>query len=174
MTEEERIGKIRTYFPDRGFGFLEEDDLFFHIKSIPETIHPFIEEGLKVNYTKKLGEKGPIAIISSTVDELESIEEIPKFSGEYIIVDPKKILIEETIEEIKTSVDQNGAILIPGVLRRFPNSFGKVRKNEEEDVVGKIEKHLEETFDDLSVTRYDLFRPKKKPAKPTSPHPYQR
>ena len=163
MTEEERIGKIRTYFPDRGFGFLEEDDLFFHIKSIPETIHPFIEEGLKVNYTKKLGEKGPIAIISSTVDELESIEEIPKFSGEYIIVDPKKILIEETIEEIKTSVDQNGAILIPGVLRRFPNSFGKVRKNEEEDVVGKIEKHLEETFDDLSVTRYDLFRPKKKP-----------
>ena len=163
MTEEERIGTIRTYFPNRGFGFLEEDDLFFHIKSIPRAIHPFIEEGLKVNYTKELGEKGPIAIISSTVDELESIEEIPKFSGEYIIVDPKKILIEETIENIKTSVDQNGAILIPGVLRRFPNSFGEVRENAEEDVVGKIEKHLQKTFDDLSVTRYDLFRPKKKP-----------
>jgi len=161
MTEEEKIGTIKKY-TDKGFGFLE-NGLFFHISQIPKEIHAFLEEGLKVNYTKELGEKGPIAIISSTVDELESIEEIPKFSGEYIIVDPKKILIQETIEEIKTSVDQNGAILIPGVLRRFPNSFGKVRKYYEEDVVKKIEKHLKETFDDLSVTRYDLFGPKKKP-----------
>ena len=162
MTTEEKIGTIATYFQDRGFGFLE-NDLFFHKSSISEKIHPFLEKGLKVNFTKEIGEKGPIAIISSTVDELENIEEIPEFSGEYIIADPKKILVPKTIEEIRTSVYQNGAILLPGILSRFPRSFGKIKKYEEEKLVRKIEKHLEETFNDLSVTRYDLFRPKKKP-----------
>ena len=122
MTEEERIGTIGKY-TDKGFGFLE-NGLFFHIKEIPKKIHAFLEEGLKVNYTKEQGEKGPIAIISSTVDGLESTEvETPKFSGEYIIIDPKKILLQDTIQHIKTTIEQNGAILIPGILRKFPNSL---------------------------------------------------
>ena len=165
MTEEEqqeKIGTIKTYFPERKYGFLE-NGLFFHIKQIPNEIHAFLEEGLKVNYTKEQGEKGPIAIISSTVDGLESTEvETPKFSGEYVIIDPKKILLQDTIQHIKTTIEQNGAILIPGILRRFPNSFGRIKKNKEFDVVDKIEAHLKEAFDNLSVRKYDLFRPKNK------------
>ena len=161
MTEEERIGTIGKY-TDKGFGFLE-NGLFFHIKQIPKEIHAFLEEGLKVNYTKEQGEKGPIAIISSTVDGLESTEvETPKFSGEYIIIDPKKILLQDTIQHIKTTIEQNGAILMPGILRRFPNSFGRIKKNKEFDVVDKIETHLKEAFDNSSVSKYDLFRPKNK------------
>ena len=104
-----------------------------------------------------------MAKISSTVDGLESSEvETPKFSGEYTIFDPKKILLEDTIQHIETTIEQNGAILIPGILRRFPNSFGRIRKNKEFDVVEKIEAHLKEAFDNLSVSKYDLFRPKNK------------
>jgi len=166
MTEEEqqeKIGTIKTYFPDRGgWGFLE-NGLFFHIQETPEEIHPFLEVGLKVNYTEVQGEKGPMAKISSTVDGLESSEvETPKFSGEYTIIDPKKILLEDTIQHIETTIEQNGAILIPGILRRFPNSFGRIKKNKEFDVVEKIEAHLKEAFDNLSVSKYDLFRPKNK------------
>ena len=166
MTEEEqqeKIGTIKTYFPDRGgWGFLE-NGLFFHIQETPEEIHPFLEVGLKVNYTEVQGEKGPMAKISSTVDGLESSEvETPKFSGEYTIFDPKKILLEDTIQHIETTIEQNGAILIPGILRRFPNSFGRIKKNKEFDVVEKIEAHLKEAFDNLSVSKYDLFRPKNK------------
>ena len=162
MTEEEKIGTI-TKYTDKGFGFLE-NGLFFHISQIPKESHAFLEEGLKVNYTEVQGEKGPIAMISSTVDGLESTEvETPIFSGEYTIVDPQKILLEDTIQHIETTIEQNGAILIPGILRRFPNSFGRLKKHKEFDVVDKIEAHLKESFDNLSVSKYDLFRPKKKP-----------
>ena len=161
MTEEEKNGTIGKY-TDKGFGFLE-NGLFFHIKEIPKEIHAFLESGLKVNYTEVQGEKGPMAKISSTVDGLESSEvETPKFSGEYTIIDPKKILLEDTIQHIETTIEQNGAILIPGILRRFPNSFGRIRKNKEFHVVEKIEAHLKEVFDNLSVSKYDLFRPKNK------------
>ena len=161
MTEEEKTGTIVKY-TDKGFGFLE-NGLFFHITQIPKEIHAFLEEGLKVNYTEVQGEKGPMAKISSTVDGLESTEvEIPKFSGEYTIIDPKKILIEDTIQHIETTIEQNGAILVPGILRRFPDSFGRIKKNKEFDVVDKIEAHLKEAFDNLSVSKYDLFRPKNK------------
>ncbi|MGB1567153.1 MAG: cold-shock protein [Candidatus Poseidoniaceae archaeon] len=161
MTEEEKIGMISKY-TDKGFGFLE-NGLFFHISQIPEEIHAFLEEGLMVNYTEVQGEKGPVAKISSTVDGLESAEvEAPKFSGEYVIIDPQKILFEDTIQRIETIIELNGAILIPGILRRFPNSFGRIKKNQEFDVVDKIETHLKEAFDNLSVSKYDLFRPKNK------------
>lgn len=162
MTEEEKIGTIDTYFSERRFGFFI-NGLFFHINQIPEKIHPFLEKGLKVNYTIKQGEKGPIAMISSTVDGLESAEvETPIFSGEYTIIDPKKILLEDTIQHIEMTIEENGAILIPGILRRFPNSFGRIKKQEEYYVVDKIEAHLKEAFDKLSVSKYDLFRPKNK------------
>ncbi|DAC19572.1 MAG TPA: cold shock domain-containing protein, partial [Candidatus Poseidoniales archaeon] len=161
MTEEEKIGMISKY-TDKGFGFLE-NGLFFHISQIPEEIHAFLEEGLMVNYTEVQGEKGPVAKISSTVDGLESAEvEAPKFSGEYVIIDPQKILFEDTIQHIETIIELDGAVLIPGILRRFPNSFGRIKKNQEFDVVDKIETHLKEAFDNLSVSKYDLFRPKNK------------
>ena len=163
MTEEEKIGSIAKYFPSKGYGFLA-DKLFFHLNNIPGEIHAFLEEGLKVNYTEVQGEKGPEAKISSTVDGLESTEvETPKFSGEYIIIDPKKILLEDTIQHIETTIELNGAILIPGILRRFPNSFGRVRPHAKSDVVEKIESHLKKSFAGSTIAKYDLFLPKKKP-----------
>ena len=166
MTEEEqqeKIGTIDKYFPDRGFGFLE-NGLFFHIKSTPVEIHPFLEAGLEVNYTEVQGDKGPNAMISSTVDGLESTEvETPKFSGDYTIFDPKKISCQETIENIQTTINQNGAILIPGILTRFPNCFRKGMNGVVFNIVEKIESHLKESFAGSTLAKYDLFRPKKKP-----------
>jgi hypothetical protein len=87
-------------------------DLFFHKKEIPEEIHAFLEEGLEVNYTEVKGDKGPTAIISSTVEKFQ--KEV--FNGEYTTIDPEKILLPETIQSIRTTINQNGAILIPGIL----------------------------------------------------------
>ena len=78
--------------------------------------------------TKKQGDKGSIAIISSAVEKLQNVE----FNGEYTIIDPKKLL-DDTIREIETSIMGNGAVLIPGILSRFPESSemskGTKRKN---------------------------------------------
>jgi hypothetical protein len=44
MTEEEqqeKIGTIDRYIPDRKFGFLK-DGHFFHVKDVPKEIHPFL------------------------------------------------------------------------------------------------------------------------------------
>ncbi|MGB0476186.1 MAG: cold-shock protein [Candidatus Poseidoniaceae archaeon] len=157
MTEEEKIGTIKRYVPDRGFGFVE-DDLYFHIKDVPLEIRPFLEVGLKVNYKEAKGDKGSIAIISSAVEKLQNVE----FNGEYTIIDPKKITSDDTIREIETSIMGNGAVLIPGILSRFPESFGNVQRYKEKKLLKKIEKYLLETFNDSSVVTYDLFSPSKK------------
>jgi len=160
MTEEDqeqKIGTIEIYNSDKGFGFLKNGH-FFHIKKIPEEIHPFLEKGLKVNYTEMEGDKGPIAIISSTVEKLQ--KEV--FNGEYTIFDPQKITCQETIENIQATIEQRGAILIPGILSRFPEDFGEVKKYKEKKLVIKIEKYLKKTFSDSSVAIYDLFSAQKK------------
>ena len=88
-----------------------------------------------VNYKEVQGEKGPIAIISSAVDGLENVE----FNGEYTIIDPQKILFEDTIRDIETVIELNGAVLIPGILSRFPESFGRIQRYKEKKCVNKIE-----------------------------------
>lgn len=160
MTEEDqeqKIGTIEIYNSDKGFGFLKNGH-FFHIKEIPEDIHPFLEKGLKVNYTEMKGDKGPTAIFSSTVEKLQKEE----FNGEYTIFDPQKISCQKTIENIQTTINQNGAILIPGILSRFPEDFGEVKRYKEKKLVTKIEKYLKKTFSDSSVAIYDLFSAQKK------------
>ena len=160
MTEEEqqeKIGAIKNYNSDKGYGFLK-DGHFFHVEDVPKEIHPFLEEGLKVNYTEEMGNKGLTAIISSTVEQLQ--KEI--FNGDYTIIDPKKILLPETIEIIQATIEQRGAILIPGILSRFPEDFGEVKKYKEKKLMGKIEKFLKKTFSDSSVANFDLFSAQKK------------
>ena len=73
----------------------------------------------------------------------------------------KKITSDDTIREIETSIMGNGAVLIPGILSRFPESFGNVQRYKEKKLVKKIEKYLLETFNDSSVATYDLFSPLK-------------
>ena len=157
MTEEEKIGTIKNYDSNKRYGFLQEGH-FFHISDIPEEIHSFLETGLEVKYTEVQGPKGLSAKISSTVEKLQKVE----FNGEYAIIDPKEIVDEDAIKDIETIIDGNGAVLIPGILSRFSESFGEVTKYKEKKVVKKIEMYLKKTFKGSSVANYDLFPPQKK------------
>ena len=156
---EEKPGIIKNYFDDRGYGFLE-NDVFFHVNNVEENLRSHLKSGLKVFYIEIQGSKGIEANLTRAAGELEMIE---KFTGEYIVVDPMEILSAKVMEQIRTIILNNGAVLVPGMLNRIPKTFGKIKKNREKEISDKFGKHLVETFETDIVAKYDLFSSKKKP-----------
>ncbi|HWU38140.1 MAG TPA: tetratricopeptide repeat protein [Candidatus Acidoferrum sp.] len=57
-----RVGKIRRFHKDRGFGFIESEGttVFFHISDCAPTLDP--APGIEVSYEVKQGSKGPKAV----------------------------------------------------------------------------------------------------------------
>lgn len=67
------IGEIKSYKPDRGFGFIENgseqnSDIFFHITQYEGKGEP-PEEGQRVSFVANVGEKG---LAASKVRKLDS------------------------------------------------------------------------------------------------------
>ena len=155
---EEKKGVIDRYIEDKGFGFLQ-NGVFFHISGVKEELRPHIRSDLEVNYVETQGAKGPVATITSVNDDLEKVQE---FNGDYTIVDVSDILLDETVSKIRTTIGNLGVVLVPAMHKRFPKSFGKIRKYKEKEIANKIQRHLEETFETATVAKYDLFSAMKK------------
>ncbi len=157
--DEEKTGVIKQYFEDKGFGFLR-NGLFFHKNNVKKELMPHIRTGLEVNYIETQGEKGPEATITSVNDDLEEIE---KFNGDYTINDVKDNLVDDTVNQIKTTIAHSGVVLVPAMHNRFPKSFGEVKKYKEYKVSDKIQKYLTKTFANATVAKFNLFSAMKKP-----------
>ena len=165
--ENEKIGSVRNFNTSKGFGFI--NDAFFHLSTVPDEIKNHIRNGLRVNYREYEGEKGLVAEILSAAEELPEAE---PFSGEFTVVDPEQIMLENTIGDMRTILNKNGCILIPGILKRFEQNF-EIEKTKEYNARDKIESYLKRTFREMTVARYDLFSAKKKPDGTTiNAHPF--
>jgi cold shock CspA family protein len=154
--EREQSGIVRNFDSTKKFGFI--DDAFFHLSTVPDDIKHHIRNGLRVNYREYNGEKGKVADILSAAEELPESE---PFSGEFTVVDPEHIMLENMIEQIRAIVEENGCILIPGILKKFEHNF-EIEKTKEHNARNKIESYLKSTFREMTVARYDLFSAKKK------------
>jgi len=164
---DEKTGTIENFNATKKFGFV--NDAFFHLNNVTNEIKPHIRNGLSVNYIEETGEKGMVARIVSAVDEVMEAE---KFSGSFTVIDPKQIMEVETIERAKIILNQNGSVLIPGILSRFDSNFG-IEKNKEWRTMEKIRSYLERTFSRMTIAKYDLFSAKKKPDGTTiNAHPF--
>lgn len=155
--ENEKIGTIENFNPTKKFGFI--NGAFFHLNNIPNGIKHHIRNGLRVHYRDYKGDKGMVADVLSVAEELQKAE---PFNGEFTVLDPELIMLDETIEQVDNIVEKNGCVLIPGILSRFESNF-KIVKNEELDTTKEIESYLKTRFTNKTVARYDLFSAKRKP-----------
>ena len=165
--EDEKIGSVRNFDTTRKFGFI--DDAFFHLSTVPDEIQRHIRNGFRVHYRESKGDRGMVAEVLSAAEELLEGE---FFNGEFTVIDPEHITLEKTIKEIRTIVEENGCILIPGILSRFGPNF-KIEKNKEHNATNKINSYIQQTFEGMTVAKYDLFPVKKRPDGTTiNAHPF--
>lgn len=65
MSEQRTTGTVKWFNASKGFGFISQDggggDVFVHFSSIAAEGYRSLQEGEKVEFTIKDGEKGPQA-----------------------------------------------------------------------------------------------------------------
>jgi cold shock CspA family protein len=62
--EEVPSGRVKSFDPDEGYGFIEAADgheVYFHRNSVIDGTANQIQPGLRVTYVEEIGEKGPQA-----------------------------------------------------------------------------------------------------------------
>jgi CspA family cold shock protein len=65
-------GKVKTYSPKNGFGFITQDDgddLFFFKNAFPEEQYGTIQVGARIEYVVVEGQKGPQAAKARVIDD---------------------------------------------------------------------------------------------------------
>lgn len=101
-------GKIKKYFPDKGFGFIEykKGDIFFHIKDISRSVDKnSVKEGMEVEFVVTEGKQGKdvakeINIKSVTINAVSAANINSDTAPYKLPCDTRAILNQELIDSI--------------------------------------------------------------------------
>ncbi|HEY0964174.1 MAG TPA: hypothetical protein VGE31_00030, partial [Candidatus Paceibacterota bacterium] len=67
------IGRIKVYYPNKGFGFLVfgDSDLFFHVEQMDVTLSvDDLVEGASFHFTVAANKRGPVAILNQRAERV--------------------------------------------------------------------------------------------------------